>query len=224
MVSILIGQPGERNPPSDPGRKPTLPVIRSFSEGGSEGSALTASSRRVALGTGSARDLLPCLTNRTCRGRSLVALFLGMTGNWLLGMTTSASRDDKRSSGLRRHFHDRADLDRARPRRGDTCRDRRRLVQVLRIDDVVAAELFAGLGEGAVGRQRLAVADADGRGGRNRLERVAGAVFPALLDAFGESPVLLVDGAFVLLVEGLPVHLPVVNQKHVSHRFSPFVF
>src|SRR6266542_2541814 len=160
-----------------------------------------------------------------------------MTGNWLLGMTKRALGMTKRGVGLgmtksgedsdvdgqailwlRRHLHDRSDLDRARPRGRNACRDRGRLIQVLRVDDVVAAELLARLREGAVGRQGFAVADPDGRRGRDRLEGVAGEVFPALLDALGEGTVLLVDGALVLLVEGLPVHLTVVNQKHVSHR------
>src|SRR6266496_5179228 len=223
MVSILIGQPGERNSPGEPGRIPTLsPVIRVPG---------------LPVIPSEARDLLSCRTNRACRSRSLVAPLLGMTGNWLLGMPKRALGMTKRGVGLgmtksgedsdvdgqailwlRWHLHDRSDLDRARPRGRNAPRDRGRLVQVLRVDDVVAAELLARLREGAVGRQGFAVADPDGRRGRDRLEGVAGQVFPALLDARGEGAVLLVDGALVLLVEGLPVHLTVVNQKHVSHR------
>ena len=57
------------------------------------------------------------------------------------------------------------------PGAGDLRRDLDRLVEVLAVDEVEAAHLLLGLGEGAVGRQDLAVAHAHGGGvvvGRSR--------------------------------------------------------
>jgi hypothetical protein len=55
------------------------------------------------------------------------------------------------------HFH-RA----ARRERRDARGDRRRLVQIVAIDKVEAAELFFGLGESSIGTDRLAVLYAHG--------------------------------------------------------------
>src|SRR5262249_17768564 len=60
-------------------------------------------------------------------------------------------------------IHRRAHLDAAVARARDAGGDRRRLVEILGVDEVEPAELLARLGEGAVGRDLLAVLDADGR-------------------------------------------------------------
>ena len=61
---------------------------------------------------------------------------------------------------------DRPDLDRAVLGAGDLRRELDRLVEVLGLDEVEAAEGFLRLGERAVGRDRLAVPDPDGRRAR----------------------------------------------------------
>jgi hypothetical protein len=55
-------------------------------------------------------------------------------------------------------------------RAGKLRGDLDRLVEVLAVDEVVAADLFLGLGERAVGGERLAIADPHGRcvGGRTQ--------------------------------------------------------
>src|SRR6266404_5696091 len=55
---------------------------------------------------------------------------------------------------------------------GDSRCDRYRLVQVFRLDQVVAAELFLGLSERAVGDRGLAVAHPNRSRGRRLLEWV----------------------------------------------------
>ena len=60
-------------------------------------------------------------------------------------------------------LHDRPDFDGARARRRNPRRDLDGFVQVVGVDQVVAAQLFLGFREGAVGGRDLALPDADGR-------------------------------------------------------------
>ena len=64
-----------------------------------------------------------------------------------------------------------------------------RAVEILGLDQIVAAELLAGFRERAVGRQRLAVADPHGGRGRGRLQPVAGLEIAALDDGLGEGAI-----------------------------------
>src|SRR4051794_36990312 len=66
---------------------------------------------------------------------------------------------------------DRPHLDRAALRGGDPRGDLGRLVQILRLDQVVAAQLLLHLRERPVRGQRLAITNADARRRRGRLER-----------------------------------------------------
>ena len=66
-----------------------------------------------------------------------------------------------------------------------------RLVDVLALEDVVAAELLLRLRERPVGDERLAVADADGRRGGGRLEPVGGHELAAVADLLRERAVAL---------------------------------
>src|SRR5439155_21667632 len=59
----------------------------------------------------------------------------------------------------------------------------------LAIQQVKAAQLLLGLGEGTVGHQPLAVADLDRRRGADRLERVAALHQASLLDVLTEGAV-----------------------------------
>src|SRR5688572_12594704 len=76
-------------------------------------------------------------------------------------------------------FLNRPDLDRSDPRRGDLGRNLDGVVEVLRIDEVIAAKLLLRFGEGAVGARDLAIADPHGGGRLGRLERLAADVVPA---------------------------------------------
>src|SRR5215467_12168336 len=75
-----------------------------------------------------------------------------------------------------REDHERPDLNAAEPRRAELG-DVERVVQVARLDQVVAAQRLFGLDEGAVGHDVAA----DGRRGAGRLEGVAGDELAALL-------------------------------------------
>src|SRR5258705_13733938 len=86
---------------------------------------------------------------------------------------------------------DGTNLDRAPLCRRDAAGDLNRLVAILGFDEEVAAELFLGLGEWAVRRGELAVADANGGGLIGVLEAVRSHVIASLFQSFGEPPVVL---------------------------------
>ena len=92
-----------------------------------------------------------------------------------------------------RGVHDRAHLDGAVGRRRNARRDLNGVVQILRFDEVVAAELFLGFGEGAIRRGHLAIAHAHCGGALGRLQRFAAEQVSAPLDVLGELPVRLED-------------------------------
>src|SRR5690242_12474763 len=69
---------------------------------------------------------------------------------------------------------DRPDLDRTKARAGNARGDYKRRIEILGLDQIVAAELFARFREWSVGGQGLAVADPHGRRGGRRLQPVAG--------------------------------------------------
>src|SRR5918993_329747 len=125
------------------------------------------------------------------------------------------------SAGLLRHasvLHHRTHLDATPARTGDLGRDLDRFVQVLRIEQVVAAELLARLGERAVGRRDLAVAYAHGRRRRRGLERPAGHYVPALLIRAAEGEVLAEFGVGVRFGQAGPGLLVLVDEAEVFHR------
>jgi hypothetical protein len=100
-----------------------------------------------------------------------------------------------------------------------------RLVEVGRLDEIIAAELLLRLGERAVDDQRPPLAPAHGRRGRRRLKRVAGAVLAGLLQVGG-----VLEPGFHTRRLFLRRHgrrrgrrrlLVPVDQQHVSHRRPP---
>jgi hypothetical protein len=103
---------------------------------------------------------------------------------------------------------------------GDLRRPPDCLVEGVRLDQVVAAELLLRLANGAVGGQHLVVLDADGGRGLGRLECVArdhGAAVPKLLR---EGAVGLEDLAPLLLGAVVPRALVAVDEQHVLHVAS----
>src|SRR5262249_31895971 len=91
-----------------------------------------------------------------------------------------------RASHLRM-FADRSYLDASQLRRRDARRDLDRLVEIPGLDQVIAAELLFRFRKRSVGRRDLAVPDADGRGGLDRLEVVAPEIMAAALDVSREG-------------------------------------
>src|ERR1700686_1306235 len=79
---------------------------------------------------------------------------------------------------------DRPDLDRAEPRARNPRGDGKGRIEILGLDQIIAAELLAGFRERAVGGERLAVAHAHGGRGGGWLQAVAGLEIAALDDAF----------------------------------------
>src|SRR5665213_3292776 len=86
---------------------------------------------------------------------------------------------------------DRPDLDRAIPGAGNLRGNRQRLVEILGLDQIIAAELLAGFRKRTVGGQRLAVAYPHGGRGRDRLQSVGALEMAALDDALREHAVFL---------------------------------
>src|SRR5688572_13594861 len=83
-------------------------------------------------------------------------------------------------------LRDRTHLDAAEARAGNSRGDLDRLIQVLRFDEVIAAELFLGFNERPVGGGNLSVADSDRRRRSGRLQPVARDVVAAFANRVGE--------------------------------------
>src|SRR3954468_14739846 len=95
---------------------------------------------------------------------------------------TGGRRPRVRPCGLLlRVLHDGPDLDGAVPRARDHGGGLDRVVEIADLDLVEAAQLLLRLGEGAVGRERLAVLHANGRRGGGPVEALAGAPRAAVL-------------------------------------------
>src|SRR6202030_4321275 len=93
--------------------------------------------------------------------------------------------------------------------------------EILRLDQVGAAELLFGLCERPVSHHSLAVAHADCRGRRGLLERRAALILPALRQVLGEGLILLEDLAVLGRAHLLSIRLAAVDQKYVVHCVSP---
>src|SRR5512132_1932691 len=113
--------------------------------------------------------------------------------------------------------HHRADLDRPELGARDLRRPFDRLVEVLAVEHVEAAQLLLGLGEGPVGDLALAVAHAHGGRGLSGVEALAGDQHALLLHLLGDSPVCLAHGLLVLLARGCPLALVSVDRECVLH-------
>src|SRR5438876_4719650 len=105
-----------------------------------------------------------------------------------------------RGRGYRRdesavHGPDRADFDAAVPCAWNASSDRDCLIKVLHLDEVIAAELLARLGERSVAGHGLAVAHAHRRGGGDRPQPVGRLEVPGLHDGLGELAVFVHQGA-----------------------------
>src|SRR5262249_58573194 len=81
--------------------------------------------------------------------------------------------------------------------------------------------LLACLREGAVGHQSLAVADANRRRRRRRLEGRPGDVVAALADALAELAVFLEEDGAAWVARLGCLGLVAVDQQHVLHRSPP---
>src|SRR5213593_1019285 len=114
-------------------------------------------------------------------------------------------------------------LDRVAPAQQRVAgRDRERLVEVLDFDDAVAAQLLLGLGERAIGRDRLAVLQPHGRGGAGQVQRIAGLKDAVPSEALAELDSLVVDRLPFLLRHLSPQLLVPVHEQHVTHVRCPF--
>src|SRR5512140_869863 len=134
-------------------------------------------------------------------------------------MESTTSRTRSAASWLTRlrHFQDRSNLDATPAGAGNAGRDLDRVVQVLRLHQVVATQLLPGLREGTVRRRDLPIPHPDrGRAARG-LQRVATDVVAALLDAFRVVVVLAAHGFPLRRRRLLPCTLVAIDQAQVPH-------
>ena len=118
---------------------------------------------------------------------------------------------------------DRPDLDRAVPGGRDPRRELDRLVEVAGLDEVEAAEGLLGLGERAVGRDRLAVLDPDRRRARGRLERLAGLEQPASSRTSAVNALYAGELVAISSSDGRRAGLRRVDQEQVAHAMPPWL-
>src|SRR5438876_6153381 len=104
----------------------------------------------------------------------------------------------------------------ARSRGRNLPGDLDRLVQVVGFDQVEAAQVLLRLGEGTVGRQRLAVVDPDGC----RLREISEIGAALRLWVTADRHVLLGHGLLLCLAELLPASFFPVDQECVLHVVS----
>src|SRR2546426_2013248 len=106
------------------------------------------------------------------------------------------------------------DLDGTLARRGNPCGDGDSLVEILGLDEEVAAQLFARLRERTVGHEPFAVAHPNTCRHCCRVQRVRGQILSVEVNLVGELRGLRVT----LLPLGLAQRLLVmVNQQHIFH-------
>src|SRR5215467_11376071 len=116
--------------------------------------------------------------------------------------------------------HNRPDFDRTSASNRNTRSNRDGFVEVLGVDQNVAAQLFLGFGEGAVGNDSLAFANANDRCGRGGLQLVAPDELCAQVVA--QLAKLLVHGGPVLLADLRELGFILVNQHQVLHGLLLF--
>src|SRR5436309_1008548 len=109
------------------------------------------------------------------------------------------------------------DFDGARTGQRNSCGDRNGFVEILDVDEHVAAELLAGLRERTVGHEPLAVAHPDAGRRRRRVQRRAAQILPARRQLLRELHALPIDLLSLGHAEPVPGLLVAANQQHVFH-------
>src|SRR5918998_2226324 len=116
-----------------------------------------------------------------------------------------------------RDFHHRPDLDRAPTTTRYAGGNIDRFVEIRRVDEVVAAELFARLRERTVGYQPFAVPHPDAGRRRAQVEWGGAQIPTAVIEVSGKLRGLAVALLPLLRVYGI---LGAVNQQHVFHTVT----
>src|SRR5437867_1828692 len=117
----------------------------------------------------------------------------------------------------RRTLPHRPDLDGARAGQWNSCGDGDGFVEILDVDEHVAAELLAGLRERTVGHEALAVAHPDAGRRRRRVQRGTAQILPARRELFRDLQGLPVDLLSLGHAEPVPDRLVAAYQQHVFH-------
>src|SRR5437016_7941731 len=109
------------------------------------------------------------------------------------------------------------DFDGARTGQRNSCGDGDGFVEILDVDEHVAAELLAGLRERTVGHEPFAVAHPDAGRRRRRVQRRAAQILPARRQLLRELHALPIDLLPLGHAEPVPGLLVAANQQHVFH-------
>src|SRR5579872_933708 len=124
---------------------------------------------------------------------------------------------DRRQAG---NLHHRPDFDRTLACGRNPACNVDGIVEILGLDHVVAAKLFAGLREWAVGYQSLAIAYLDAGRSRNWLQRRGTHKLATRLERMGKLRGLAVTLLALSVGPGL---LVAIDQQHVLHWLPPLV-
>src|ERR1700722_15945142 len=111
------------------------------------------------------------------------------------------------------HAPDGPHFDRAQPGRRDLRGNGHGIVQILGLNQIVAAELLARLGERTIGRLNLSVSDTNGRRRRRRPQSVRPDELPGFLNVVREGPVLGQQGVHLFVA-----HLRLVRFRFMDHQ------
>src|SRR5712691_11597576 len=117
-------------------------------------------------------------------------------------------------------FHNWADLNRATRSRRNSGSHLDGLVEILAIEQIIAAQLLLGLSERTIGGQGLAIAYTHRRGRACIIERLTGLEDAAPLNKSAKSVKLLHDSAQFLLIHLSIDRLIFVDQQQISHGMS----
>src|SRR5712671_3271338 len=170
-------------------RRRSIALWRAVETSQARGLPGTPSRGHFSTATAKASCSTSSARSKSRRSRIRVARARGRSSRYSVSKSMGAARQSKPPGGVWRRLldgrrgHDRTHFDRARARGRDAGGELDRLVEILGLDEVEAAQLLARLREGAVGGDRLAVLDAHGGRGRDRLQRLPADVVPALADA-----------------------------------------
>src|SRR5882757_8939099 len=171
-------------------------------------SARPASSRNIfSISIGVMRPAIIDRRSGACAARTRNLEIPGSALTRRPGMTASLSTIDP----------DRPDLDRTRLGAGNARGNGDRGVEILGLDQIVAAELLPRFRERTIRRQSLAVANAHGGRGRCRLQCIARLEIAALDDGLGEGTVFLHHFLARCRVDFAVLGLVLIDHQQILH-------
>src|ERR1700722_19642935 len=212
--------------------------------GGSAAGQRSSATAKASCSASSARSKSPTrrirvASARPASSRNIFSISVGVMecrlGNTVIPGWSEGPDPESRDSGFASSMRpgmtaspsiinpDRPDLDRTEARARNLCGDGQGCVEILGLDQIVAAELLAGFRERAIGGQRLAVTDAHGGRGGGRLQPVAGLEIAALDDALREGTIFLQHLLRCGGVDFAVLDFVLVDHQQILHLVTPLI-